>query len=384
MQIINGNVFTQNLIFEKNQVCLKGKWIDSVSLQSPMDEKDDVYDAAGCYVLPGLTDIHIHGCAGHDFCEGTPDALDSMIRYQQHYGITTFCFATMTLPTEKLSAICENAAKYRLKNPSSFQGIYLEGPFLSILRKGAQNEKYIIPPSLPVFSDLQQAAGGFIKIITVAPESEGAFEFAKALKNQLVLSIGHSDANYDCALRAFESGFSHVTHLYHAMPPFLHRAPGIIGAAFDKSDSMVELICDGVHSDLSVIRATLRLFGDDRVIFISDSMMATGLGDGEYTLGEKPVIVKQKHACLPDGTIAGSVSNLYDCLKIAVSAGIPLESALKCAAVNPAKALGIYHQYGSISNGKIANLLILNEDLSIRDVFLEGHLLPRSSLHEFH
>ena len=383
MQIINGTVFSRNCDFKNNetsqnsQVCLEGKWIQSVSPQGPVFENDTVYDASGCYVLPGLTDIHLHGCFGHDFCEGTAASMDAMITYEKLHGITSLCFATMTLSMEQIMEVCKNAAQYHSKDPSSFHGIYLEGPFLSCNRKGAQNETFFTPPDLSAFQNLQKSANGLFKIITVAPELEGAYEFAEALKSQLVLSIGHSDADYDCALHAFESGFSHVTHLYNAMPPFSHRAPGIVGAAFDRPDCMVELICDGIHTDLSVIRSTLRLFGDDRVIFISDSMMATGLGDGEYTLGGKPVIVNHKHARLPDGTIAGSVSNLYECMKTAVSAGIPLESAVKCAAVNPAKALGIYHQYGSVDPGKIANLLILNHDLSIKDVIFEGNLLPR-------
>ena len=375
MQIINGKVFTSNSIFEHHTVCLNKQKIASVSPSAPIRSKDLVYDASGCYVIPGLTDIHLHGCNGYDFCDGTPESLDAMVKYERLHGITTMCFATMTLSKERLSQICENAARYHRENPASFCGIYLEGPFLSVHKKGAQDESYMESPSLSLFHDLQQSANGLIKIITVAPELEGSFSLAEQLKHQVIVSMGHSEADYPCAMHAFDSGFSNVTHLFNAMPPFSHRDPGIIGAAFDRADCTVELICDGVHTDLSMIRATLRLFGDNRVIFISDSMMATGLMDGNYSLGGQSVAVRKNCALLSDGTIAGSVSNLYECMKTAVFAGISLESAVKCACVNPAKALGIYHHYGSLEEGKYANILILNEDLSIKDVIFEGTLL---------
>jgi N-acetylglucosamine-6-phosphate deacetylase len=159
------------------------------------------------------------------------------------------------------------------------------------------------------------------------------------------------------------------------MPAFSHRSPGVIGAAFDSDHVHVELICDGVHVDPSVVRATYKMFGEDRIILISDSMMATGLQDGQYSLGGQEVTVIGNKATLADGTIAGSATNLMQCMRTAVSFGIPLETAIKCAAVNPAKEIGIYDRYGSITPGKYANLVLLNQNLELVKVFLKGEML---------
>ena len=190
----------------------------------------------------------------------------------------------------------------------------------------------------------------------------------------MVLSLAHTATDYDTAVLAFEKGASHVTHLYNAMNPFTHRAPGLVGAAADTKKVEVELICDGVHIHPAAVRATFNLFGDDRIILISDSMMATGLEDGDYSLGGQAVKVVGNLATLKDGTIAGSATNLMDCMRTAVlKMGITRESAVKCAAVNPAKSVGIYDRCGSITPGKRANVVLLQkEDLSLRQVILEG------------
>jgi len=184
------------------------------------------------------------------------------------------------------------------------------------------------------------------------------------------MSIAHTEADYDTAIGAFEKGASHVTHLYNAMNPYTHRAPGVVGAAADTRKVEVELICDGVHIHPAAVRTTFKIFGDDRIILISDSMMATGLEDGEYSLGGQAVKVVGNLATLQDGTIAGSATNLMDCMRTAVlKMGIPMESAVKCASANPAKSVGIYDQYGSITPGKMASLVLLKkEDLAIKQV----------------
>ena len=180
-------------------------------------------------------------------------------------------------------------------------------------------------------------------------------------------------ADYDTAREALACGASQLTHMYNAMMPFSHRAPGPIGAAADDSRCMVELICDGVHVHPSVVRATFHIFGDDRIVMISDSMRAAGLEDGRYDLGGQSVLVRGNLAILEDGTIAGSVTNLMDCVRTAVhDMGIPFASAVKCAAVNPAKAVGIYDAYGSLTPGKFANIVILDKNLDIKTVLHHG------------
>ena len=211
----------------------------------------------------------------------------------------------------------------------------------------------------------------------MAPEEPGALEFIKEVADEVVVSIAHTTADYDTSSAAFAAGARQVTHLFNAMPPFSHRAPGVVGAAFD-ADCRVELICDGVHIHPSVVRAVFQLFGAKRVVLISDTMRAAGMPDGDYTLGGQAVQVKGKYATLADGTLAGSVTDLMSCMKTAVSFGIPLEDAVLAAAVNPAKAIGIYSRVGSIESGKLANLAVLDENLELKAVLLMGQVVGGS------
>lgn len=382
MIIKNAAVYQEEGSFRTGNIHISGKQITAVTepfsdgFTEDSEEKDFIIDANGLYAVPGLTDIHFHGCDGFDFCDGTKKALDAITAYEAKQGVTTVCPATMSLPEEMLNKICVNAAGYENTEGSALVGIHVEGPYLSVKKKGAQNEAYIRKPDIPMFYRLNEASGHLFKIVTIAPEEEGAEEFINEIKDNVVISLGHTTADYDTAFKAYQSGASHATHLYNAMPPFLHRDPGVIGAAFDSLPTTVEIICDGVHLHPGVVRATLAMFGEERVIFISDSMMATGLKDGTYSLGGQEVQVKGRKATLADGTIAGSATNLMDCVRNAVkNMGIPLETAIKCAAVNPAKKIGIYDQYGSITTGKTANLILLDQELNIRYVILRGSIL---------
>jgi N-acetylglucosamine-6-phosphate deacetylase len=224
---------------------------------------------------------------------------------------------------------------------------------------------------------MDELCHNLIKLADIAPDVEGAFEFIDALKGRKVISIAHSNADYNTAKEAFQRGASHVTHLYNAMPPLLHRDPGVIGAAVDAPDCRAEIICDGVHVHPSVVRATFKMFGDDRIIFISDSMMATGLPDGDYALvGQAVRVVGKKAVLINDGAIAGSATNLFDCMKNAVlTMEIPLETAVKCAAVNSAKEIGIYDHAGSITAGKLANILLIDKELNLQHVILKGKVI---------
>ena len=218
-----------------------------------------------------------------------------------------------------------------------------------------------------------------IRLVTVAPEKSGAMEFIKKLTTQtsIRVSIGHTAATYEQAMEAIENGATQVTHLYNAMAGLSHRKPGVVGAAADDEHVEAEMICDGVHIHPATVRQTFKMFGDDRIIMISDSMEATGMPDGDYALGGQKVIKKGHLATLEDGTIAGSATNLMDCVRVVVQKmNIPLESAVKCAAVNSAKSVGIYDQYGSITPGKTANMVLLKEkDLSTKQVILKGKML---------
>lgn len=381
MVIQNGIIFTQDCTLEAKSITIAEDRICAVTDTAAADET--VVDATGCYVIPGLTDIHFHGCVGYDFCDGTKEAFSHMAAYELKNGITTICPATMTLSEEVLLNICKEAAQYKKEqqaaaDPAAFGaslvGINLEGPFLSYAKKGAQNPKYLHQPDAPMLDRLQDAAEGLVKLVAIAPEEEGAMDCIKSGRDKYKFSVAHTTANYEIAKEAMDQGAKHVTHLYNAMPPFTHRESGVIGAAFDTEGCEAELICDGVHISPPVVRATFQLFGTDRMILISDSMMATGMQDGEYALGGQPVIVKGNLATLKDGTIAGSATNLMDCMRTAIlTMGIPKESAFQAATINPARSIGIDQDYGSIASGKVANLVLLDQkDLSIRQIIFNG------------
>ncbi len=370
MKIIGARVFDPEQGFVDREICIENEKITGST------EDDQIIDASGCFAIPGLCDLHFHGCVGEDFSDGSPAGLKKIADYELSRGITQICPAGMTLPRKQLVKICTAAAAYKEKafSGADLVGINLEGPFLSYNKRGAQSGEHLQEASLPLLEELIAASNGLVKLVSVAPEGTGAMEFIREASKRAVISLAHTEAGYDIAMAAFRAGASHVTHLYNAMLPFAHRLPGVIGAAAD-SDVNVELICDGVHIHPAVVRATFKLFGADRVVLISDSMRATGMPDGEYTLGGQPVHVCGSLAQLEDGTIAGSATDLMDCLKTAVSFGIPLEDAVRAASLNPARVLGIDSDYGTLDIGKKANIVLLNSDLSIKEVIFHGKVI---------
>lgn len=378
MIIRNALVYGEDKTFSRLDIRIEEDVFTEICPSLAPSENESVLDADGLYAIPGLIDIHFHGCMGHDFCDGTVEAIDAITRYEASCGVTSVCPATMTVSPESLVQVMDAARTYN-ESPArpgqaSLVGINMEGPFISEAKKGAQAAEHIRLCDEALFCSLQERSGGLIKLVDIAPENEGAMEFIDALHDKVTISLAHTTADYQTAKEAYDRGARHATHLYNAMPPFTHRAPGVVGAAFDSPHCRAELICDGVHIHPSVVRATFQLFGDDRMILISDSMRAVGMEDGQYTLGGQDVAVKGKYATLvSDGALAGSVTNLMDCMRTAVKEmQIPLESAIACATMNPAKAIGIYDRYGSISTGKIANLVLLDQDLNLRQVIIHG------------
>lgn len=365
MIIKNGLVFEPDGTFSQHDLFVD----DDHRIAETGDSADPVvYDASGLYVIPGLVDVHIHGAVGHDFCDNSPEGLGAMSAYLKAHGITSFCPTSMTLPATDLKQIFASAGKVPADAAhASIVGIHMEGPYISPAKKGAQKEDYIVSPDIHAFRELNASCNGLIRLVTLAPELPGSLEFIRALHNEVAVSLGHSEADYDTASAAFAAGASHATHLFNAMPPLLHRDPGIIGAAFDDPKVMVEVICDGIHITPAVIRMIFQLFGDDRVILISDAMRATGMEDGVYELGGQQVFKNGNRATLADGTLAGSATNLFDCMRHAVSFGIPLASAIKAATMNPARSIG--NEYiGSLAPGKEADILLLDQNLSLVQV----------------
>lgn len=370
MKLSNAHVFDPIQGFITRELCIDGCHIAAQS-------GDEAVDLSGCWLIPGLTDVHFHGCKGADFSDGDAEGLRTIARYQLSRGVTQICPTGMTLAPEQLEAICRMAADHNAGTPDGAElaGIHLEGPFLSAPKKGAQNGSWLRDPDSALLERLQEASGGLVKLVSLAPELPGAMDFIRrANELGIRVSLAHTTAGYDLAMEAFAAGARQVTHLFNAMGPFGHREPGPVGAAVD-ADCMVELISDGIHIHPAVVRSVFKLFGAQRVILVSDTVRAAGMADGQYTLGGQDIIVKGKLATLADGVIAGSVTDLMDCLLTAVSFGIPLWDAVTAAAVNPAKAIGIYDRVGSLEVGKLANVAVLAPDLSLKAVIFKGELV---------
>ena len=373
MRITGGQVFDLKEGFVQRELCMDGGCVANASADGK------TYDATGCYVIPGLTDVHFHGCQGADFSDGDPQGLQTMAEYELSRGVTQICPAGMTLLEEQLTVICKMAAAHKKSSTAGAElvGVNLEGPFLSYAKKGAQNGDWLHKPDADMLKRLIDVSGGLVKLVTVAAEEPGAMEFIDRAKDWVTVSLGHTTADYDTAMEAYGLGASQATHLFNAMPPFTHRAPGVVGAAADSSHVRVELICDGVHIHPSVVRAVFKLFGAKRVVLISDSLRCTGMPDGKYPFGGQEIVLKGNRATLahePD-TLAGSVTDLMGCVKKAAEFGIPLHDVVRAAAVNPAKAIGIFGRYGSLEPGKAANAAVLDENLNLKAVIFQGNVL---------
>lgn len=365
MIIKGGKVFQEDGSFLEQALYINDhRLVDKAEYQD--DEK--VIDAEGLLVLPGLVDIHSHGAAGEDFSDGNPEGLKKILQYEKRCGITSYCPTSMTFPKERLRQIFASIKGAQTEEGAKVVGINMEGPFLDPVKKGAHVEEWIAAPDAAFVRELNQDVDGLVRLVTLAPNMEGAEEFIKEMHEEVCISLGHTAADYDCASRAMKLGAHHVTHLYNAMQPFGHRAPGLIGAAMDDPECMVELICDGYHIHPSAIRAAFRLFGPERVILISDSMRATGMENGTYELGGQEVTVKDRKAVLKDGTLAGSATNLFGCMCKAIEFGVPVDQAIFAATRNPARSIGIYDRTGSVHTGKEADLLLVTENFELKRV----------------
>ena len=317
-------------------------------------------DACGNRLVPGLIDVHTHGCIGMD----TMDAdFEPMCRFYAKHGTTSFLPTTMTMGYDDLLKVTNARTDFK---GAEILGFHLEGPYISEKHKGAQNEKYIRDPDIEGFSRFKN-----VKMITIAPERQGSMEFIKAVTPECIVSIGHTDCDYATAEEAIKNGASCLTHMYNAMPPFHHRNPGPIGAGFINR-IYTQIICDGFHISRPCVLAAYKMFGADRTVLISDSIRSAGLPDGEYESGGLKVFLKDGAARLADGTIAGSSAALLDCVKTAVRFGIPFYDAVRMASTTPAEMLGV--KKGHIKPGFDADLLIVDENIDIKTVIINGEV----------
>lgn len=374
MMIIGNAKAFINGVFRDTSVAIENGIIVGIDVPNmPAD-----IDANGMYFVPGFVDIHTHGAVNEDFSDGNPEGLQRLSRYYASFGVTSFLATTMTLKEKSLTPAMEAVCVFtRPRDGAHCEGIHLEGPFLSYKKRGAQAAENLHKPDIHLFKRLNDSSGNNIRLVTVAPEEYGAMDFIREASKSCTVSLGHTTADYDTAMTAFESGASHVTHLFNGMHGFGHRAPGVVGAALD-SGATVELICDGLHIHPAVVRATYKLFGKN-VVAISDSLRCAGAPDGQYELGGQQIEVRQgKATLLGTETLAGSSTNLLDELRNLVHFGIPLEDAILSITEAPAKAIGLDHSIGSISVGKRADFLILDKNLNLVVTFIDGQLVNGS------
>lgn len=375
MIIRNGLVFTDDALFVQADLEVQEGRIARIAPPGSLPG-GEALDVAGGWVLPGLVEIHAHGAGGGDFATGTPAECGAALEYFGRQGVTAVVAALAAMPPPALQAAIDKLLPLcgRDTPGATLQGIRLEGPFLSPARAGAQAPDALLLPDAELAEALWQRAEGWLRAVDIAPELPGAEAFIAQMAPRCVVSLAHTQADYDTAAAAFNAGATHVTHLFNAMPPLAGRQPGPVGAAADKA-RQVELITDGVHLHPAVVRSTFRLFGAKRVCLISDALSAAGQADGTYTLAGRPVCLEEGRITQADGALAGGAVGLAECCRRAVAFGVPLEHAVAAATINPARAMGLDNELGSLTPGKRADILVWTKDLQTRLVMVGGRVV---------
>lgn len=382
--IKNAHIITPyDILYNFDLTAVEGK-ICNLQPSGELHEKDfdEIIDAEKNYLAPGFIDIHTHAISGYDTMDSSLEALDAMASFYLLNGVTGFLSTTMTSAAEDIERAIKNVASYislqrgksqvldRTGSRAQLLGIYLEGPYFSPSKKGAQSAEYLKNPDLDELKKFIELSEGTIKVVALAPELPGALEAISFLRNLgIIVSAGHTDATFDAAVNAFDYGVTQVTHIFNGMRAFAHREPGISGAALVDERVYCEMICDGIHLHPAAMKLVLKAKGKDKILLISDSMMAAGLSDGEYTLGGQKVIVKGPEARLTDGTLAGSTLTLNKAIYNMVHmVGVSLPDAVRMATLNPARAIGLDRTKGSIEIGKDADLVLFDQNLNILKV----------------
>ena len=343
------------------------------------------YVAAGLTVVPGFIDLHIHGAGGHDIMEANARALDRICSVVARHGTTSLVATTVTAPIEETCRCLQAIARYirnhesgedvsaRSRPAAEILGIHLEGPFISKAQRGVHPVEAIARPSIESMDQLLQAADGFVRILTIAPELPGAMEvIAHAVAQKILVALGHTDADYEQARAAIAAGARHAVHFYNAMRPFTHRDPGIVGAILTDPEVTAEVIADLVHVAGPAIQVLIGTKGFDTILLVSDGMAATAMADGNYRLGNFEVTVKDGVARNSEGKLAGSTLTLDRALRHVVALGVPLNDALRMATVLPARRLGLAGKKGIIAVGADADLVALTPDLRVAGVMTRG------------
>ncbi len=380
--IVNGKVFLDGS-FQEKTIGVTGGCIRILPKDAALESEAKVYDAEGKKVVPGFLDIHTHGAVGVDVNAATAEELGKIGHFMATQGTTAWLCSVLTDTKEQtLWCIDEFKKHKKMENDGAdLLGIHLEGPFLAKEFKGAMPEHLLRDADVELLKEYQEAAEGNIRYLTVSPEIEGIVDAIPAIKDLgIVVAIGHSGADYDTSMKAIENGAASCTHIFNAMKLLHQHFPAIMGAAME-SDIYCEAICDGRHLHPGVVRLLIKTKGLDRVVAITDSIMAAGLPDGNYKLGVNDVVVVDGDAKLAsNGVRAGSTLTTGQALKnIMKFTGRPIEEVLQFLTVNPAKLIGVFDKKGSIADGKDADLVILDEENNVTDTFVRGKQVSRES-----
>ena len=379
MLLKNAKVVNHNFDVIDADITVCGEKIEKISMPGAESDKE-VYDCSGCTIIPGFIDQHIHGCGGGDVEEATPEALEAMSSTLVRHGVTSFCPTTMTLAEQDIARILSNVKMCMESGLSGAypHGVNMEGPFISMKKKGAQNGSYVRNPDVMEFKRLYDACGGIIKLVDIAAECDGADAFIQEVSQYCTVSLAHTSADYKTAVDAFKKGITQVTHMFNAMSGLTHREPGVVGAVLESDRVRAEIICDGFHIHPAVLKIAFRALGEDRTIIISDSMRAADCADGDFNMGGQLVFVRDGKALLADGTIAASTSNIHQEFKNLIELGVPFRQAVKSSSINPARQIGVDAVTGSIQEGKLADLVVLDKDLNIKMVLVKGKIKFRN------
>ncbi|MVP00871.1 N-acetylglucosamine-6-phosphate deacetylase [Paenibacillus lutrae] len=380
--ITNARIVTENRIIENGSVLAVDGRIEQIYSADETAQLDvaGAVDAGGSWLLPGFIDVHVHGGAGADFMDASAESLDTITRFHSTNGTTAMLATTVTGPQEALdAAITATDAYIRAGMPyAQLLGVHLEGPFISPKWSGAQNPEYIALPTTEWLKDWQERFPGVVKMMTLAPEREGALEVIEWLSgNGIVAAAGHTDADYDTISRAVDHGLSHAVHTFNAMTPLHHRNPGTVGAVLTDPRIHAEIIADGVHVHPAGIKLLTMAKTKHNLILITDAMSAAGLQDGNYKLGGLDVIMTDGVCRLKEGnSLAGSTLTMIEGFKFLVNrVGVSVQQASEYASGNPARQMGVADRMGSIQRGKQADLVLISPSLNLERVWVLGREL---------
>jgi len=340
--------------------------------------RDNTLDAQGRIIAPGFIDVHIQGAGGSDILDATPEALEAISRTCARFGVTGFLATTVFKPNQDNQHLAL-AAEYvgRDLGGANLLGIHLEGPFISLEKRGMIQPGCICPPSEPIFDEIQNITAGHLRMMTIAPELPESLQMIRSLvESGTIASFGHSNATYEQTLDGFDAGISHVTHLFNAMASIHHRSPGPLVAIFQSEHITAQVITDGVHIHPAVLNFTFEKLGPERTIPITDGMQAIGLGDGMFIYNGIEYESKAGAARYKDGTLIGTAIGLSQILeRFTTFTGCPLDTAIRMVTQNPAGLLGLENKKGSIAVGKDADLILIDDNLSVHTTIVSGKIV---------